>query len=207
MLEVCSIANDCKVWNTHQRIRREIALAHVEQLSSLTPPITIASSYITKTETSIAPSGALDDLDTPDELAVRSLILGIMHRTLGDFEASRKFLQDAHKRHADAETKWIGGVALFELAVLDLKETEATDRGWVSSESIDGVLDGGLEKTVNNKVSGKQWMEVLKGASEKLDKAMAISGNSVDLSSRLDTRVSMLRDEIVIKKESLGLAH
>lgn len=46
---------------------------------------------------------------------------------------------------------------------------------------------------------------MLKSASVKLDKAMACSPNSVDLSSRLDSRVSMLRDEIAAKREALGI--
>ena len=42
---------------------------------------------------------------------------------------------------------------------------------------------------------------MLKDASEKLDKAMSLSGQSIDMSSRLDMRVSMLRDELATKRE------
>ena len=38
----------------------------------------------------------------------------------------------------------------------------------------------------------------------RLDRALALAPQSVDLSSRLDTRISMLRDEIATKREMLG---
>ncbi|KIK02787.1 hypothetical protein K443DRAFT_121801 [Laccaria amethystina LaAM-08-1] len=69
------------------------------------------------------------DLDTHDELAVRSLLMGVNHRASRYFVPSRAFLEDAHARHAHVKINtWVGGVAVFELAVLDLKEVEARDR-------------------------------------------------------------------------------
>ena len=43
------------------------------------------------------------------------------------------------------------------------------------------------------------------GALEKLDRALALATQQVDLSSRLDTRIAMLKDEITLKKEMLGI--
>lgn len=120
---------------------------------------------------------------------MRSLLLGIMHRTAGEFGAAREFLVDAHARHQHLKiSTWVGGVACFELAVLDLKETEAT----VGS---DVVVDA-TQRTA--------WLNTLKVASERLDQSLALAPQSVDLSSRLDTRISMLRDEIALKREMLG---
>jgi len=48
------------------------------------------------------------------------------------------------------------------------------------------------------------WVKVLKEAGALLDAAMGLSGSEVDLSSRLESRVAMLRDEITLKREMLG---
>lgn len=84
---------------------------------------------------------------------------------------------------------------MFELAVLDLKEVEADERaGKLSSEINKGeVSPAGMRK----------WDGAIKSATAKLDKAMSISGKDVDLSSRLDSRVMMLKDEMALKREML----
>lgn len=50
------------------------------------------------------------------------------------------------------------------------------------------------------------WTRVLKGANERLDGALALATQQVDLSSRLDSRIAMLRDEILSKRDMVGLA-
>ena len=49
-----------------------------------------------------------------------------------------------------------------------------------------------------------RWNKVLKDAAALLDSAMSLSGSEVDLSSRLESRIAMLRDEIALKREMLG---
>lgn len=196
MVEYAEWANFPSVWNTHSRITREIARAHIEELSKLTPPISISSQYIPTSSSSPPTNGALADLDTPDEEAIRSLILGIAHRTLEDFTTSRAFFEDvAEKQPQIKHSIWVSGVVLFELAVLDLKEVEAEERaGKFHSETNKGEL---------SHAGAGRWEEAIQSATAKLDKAVSISGNEVDLSSRLDSRVMMLKDEITLKKEML----
>jgi len=50
------------------------------------------------------------------------------------------------------------------------------------------------------------WADALKSASAKLDIALSHATSSVDLSSRLDSRIAMLRDEIATKTDMLGVA-
>ena len=153
------------------------------------------------------------DLDTPDELALRALLLGIHHRTLKAFDVARGFLVQAHGYHSELKVStWIGGLAMFELAVLDLKEAEDRHRKRV-------MVVGGIEKedgpTVNgdrcySQLTGDEemsrvWSEVLKAARVKLDVALDLATNSVDLSSRLDSRIAILKDEISTKREILGI--
>jgi len=190
-------ANFPPVWNTHSRIPQDVARAHIEEMSKLTPPVSISSQYVPTSSLKFSPTkGTPVDLDTPDEQAIRSLILGTVHRTLQDFTTSRAFLEDTVKKHPLVKcSTWVGGVALFELAVLDLKEVEADERaGKFSSETNKGEL---------SHVGAKRWEEAIKSATEKLDRALSISGKEVDLSSRLDSRIMMLKDELVSKREML----
>ncbi|KAF5389207.1 hypothetical protein D9757_003471 [Collybiopsis confluens] len=221
-------------WNNHSRISAAQAQSHIQSWSALSPPVGIDSSYMTKSSIQPSPS-ATHDLDTPDEVALRFLLLGIMHRVLGcagyrkhptetnetpstadaaqsglnpedenvdhyianastSLRASRDLLNAAHALQPSIKmSTWIGGVALFELAVLDLKEAEVEEQK-LKSQSADALAD--LKKT---------WHSVLKSARAKLDSTMALATNSVDLSSRLDSRAAMLRDEIGTKAEILGL--
>ena len=181
------------VWNTHQRIGKDVIQQHVNELYSYSPAISIKSS--------LAPSdapAANDDLDTPDEAAIRSLILGIIHRTAEDFDASRAFLKDAISLHNAVQiSSWVAGVATFELAVLDLKQVEAK----IKSEGGDANVKGVEVITEETRVL---WLKAFRNVDEKLDEALKLSGQSVDLSSRLGMRVAMLRDEMALKKENIG---
>jgi uncharacterized small protein (DUF1192 family) len=126
------------------------------------------------------------DLDSPDELAIRALLLGINYRTQAAYETARGFLAEAQKYKVTTST-WVPGFAMFEMAVLDLKETEARTIGIVGDE----------RKTA--------WTDTLNGSSNKLDCALSLLGSSVDLSSRLESRIAMLRDEIAAKAVMEGI--
>ena len=130
----------------------------------------------------------MDDLDTPDELALRSLLMGVVHRSISHFAEARAFLLDVAKHQI--EFKWVRALALFELAVLHLKETEASDKADAEAPDTEPPSDH----------SKALWKNGLKEAGEILDRASEASVNT-DLSSRLDTRISLLRDEIMLKQK------
>ncbi|KAI0780543.1 outer membrane protein Iml2/Tetratricopeptide repeat protein 39 [Trametes elegans] len=182
------------VWNTHARITEETAIAHLKDWATrMNPPPAIETDMLKKHVPPPPRSAdeAQSKADTADELAVRSLLLGIVHRTAGDYAGARAYLGDAEARNATVKVStWVGGVAWFEHAVLDLKEMEA--------RSASGT-PGGLVADAD------EWARALKGALEKLDKALSLATQQVDLSSRLDTRIAMLKDEIALKKEMLGI--
>ncbi|KAG5650191.1 hypothetical protein H0H81_000362 [Sphagnurus paluster] len=253
------------VWNTHARIDKRLAIAHIREWSALTPvlppsaaipapdatptphsplpnlrtpravfgfshalqpmparPPSSASHHsssshhsasltprksssidslnglsITPTPAAADPNAPLD-LDTPDELAIRHLLVGICERTAGAFDAARASLKLACALQPEIRVStWVGGVAMFELAVLDLKEVAAKDEH-------DRI--GGGRGSVHGAVKRlTEWDRVTKAALKKLDAALALAGSAVDLSSRLDSRVSILRDEIATKREMLGI--
>jgi hypothetical protein len=171
---------DPSVWNNHQRIPKSVAMEHIKQWESLTPSLEGAPASEATDKTAEKP----DDLDTPDEVALRALLLGIAYRTLEDYPTSRKHLDNAHDMHARVKiSTWIGGVAAFERVVLNLHEAESQSK---AGTAVD-------------------WKKVLDDANKGLDHAISLAPSSVDLSSRLDTRIAMLRDEIATKRELVGV--
>jgi len=96
---------------------------------------------------------------------------------------------------------WIPGVAMFEMAVLELKVAEASlslSSGGDGEEKLVVLVERGAVE------DDERWEEVLNGAETKLDGAAALAGAGVSLSSRLGTRIEMLRDEIRVKRGMLG---
>jgi len=161
--------------------------------------LTLISSLIISIRLSnLEERSTLPDLDTPDELALRSLLLGINYRTAGQYDAARVFLKDACAQHPHIKTStWIGGVAMFELAVLELKMTDSKAKSIASGGSLQ-IHEAA--KMLN------EWDRALTSAEKKLDAAGALGGGgSVDLSSRLDSRIEMMRDEIKVKRHLLGI--
>ena len=262
-------------WNTHGRITRAVAEAHIIELLSLSPPVTLPTPFVSTRSpaSNVSGNGSSGDshastpvqtraaLDTPDEHALRALLLGIMHRTTGHTSEARAFLRDAHTLHAkipSSGSTWIGGVALFERAVLELSEAQRlenedveallhasksgseNEKGSVrSSSSSPSLSDGetggrrigsvygtaasggggekrnGARRTVDLRVhvgtalglgetTRARWVKVLKEAGALLDAAVGLSGSEVDLSSRLESRIAMTRDEIALKRDMLG---
>ncbi|THU91198.1 hypothetical protein K435DRAFT_674578 [Dendrothele bispora CBS 962.96] len=184
-------------WNNQSRTNLSIAESHIKEWSILSPPVQISSPLI---DPSTIPQSSQPDLDTPDELALRLLLLGIAHRTYACasssadiFEVSKAFLEAAHSYHPQIVKQgistWIGGVVLFELAVLELKQAEFNEK----------------QVQMEPDQLKKMWTEVLKKAKERLDMALELAGKEVDLSSRLDSRIAMLKDEIVTKGDSLDI--
>ncbi|KAF7292169.1 hypothetical protein MIND_01244000 [Mycena indigotica] len=188
-------------WNTHQRITDDVASAHVRELAALSPPLAmaVASPYLPSVDApheapnsvtfptpeylnhQTDPGQAAPALDTPDESALRALLVGILHRTLREYAAARTLLEVARDTPAKVST-WLPGVASFELAVLELKEADA-----------DGA-------------DTAAWARRIGAADKHLDAAQAFAGKGeIDLSSRLDSRIALLRDEIGKKRVMLGM--
>ncbi|TEB21864.1 mitochondrial outer membrane protein IML2 [Coprinellus micaceus] len=175
----------------------------VTSKSTLTPTASTSEEYLVEEEGT--------DLDNADELAVRALLLGVLHRRLDMYEEAGEFLREAVAwcEGTSARVKvntWVGGVACFERAVNVLRGVEWREK---QAQSAGGVeKEGGKDKEGKSKEGWKEeWEKAMKKAGALLDRAMALSPNSVDLSSRLDSRVSMLRDEMATKREALGVGH
>ncbi|KAI6138112.1 outer membrane protein Iml2/Tetratricopeptide repeat protein 39 [Pisolithus tinctorius] len=179
--------------NTYAHADKETALAHIAELTALTPPVDIQTEHV-GSSSSMRQPGTVLDLDTSDELAVRSLILGILHRTLGDYAGARKLLHDALKHYQDVDVNsWVGGMTHFELAVLDMKEGER--------RSV--VMGGG--NPVEGETVLEVWKRAIKSARDSLAHAQALCARETDMLLRLDTRIVMLREEINVKMRQLRM--
>ncbi|KAI6138118.1 outer membrane protein Iml2/Tetratricopeptide repeat protein 39 [Pisolithus tinctorius] len=179
------------VWNAHAHADKESALAHIEELTALTPPMDIQTEYV-RSSSSVQQPWTLPDLDTSDEFAVRSFILGILHRTLGDYAGARKLLHDALKHYQNGDVNsWVGGVTHFELAVLDMKEGEQRSAAMSEGNPVGG--EAVLEV----------WNHAIKSAKDALARARALCTRETDLSSRLGGRIMKLREEIDMKVRQL----
>ena len=62
------------------------------------------------------------------------LILGITHRSAGEYAVSRPFLNAALQNENLLEGKWLISMAYFELAVLDMVEVQALESRGESTE-------------------------------------------------------------------------
>lgn len=102
-------------------------------------------------------------------------------------------MEEAVSRKAEIiENTWVVPTAVFELATLDLREVEAELSG---KHGDDGQPHPDAKK---------QWESTINVALGRLDTVSSLVVNT-DLSSRLESRVTMLRDEIGYKKAALGL--
>ncbi|KAG8930631.1 hypothetical protein FRC02_003958 [Tulasnella sp. 418] len=188
-------------WNTHGRIPKTTAEAHIREFLALTPPVNVASPYAVELDTSLATANSsntndtlnqnpIADLDSTDELNFQHLILGITHRGVGEFAAARAFLEYATRNAKSLEGKWIIPLAYFELAVLDLHEARAHELK-VQSRGNDRPVDDELKSL---------WKKAIQSATSHVEESQANLGDT-DLSSRLDARLAMIRDEIEHKSK------
>ncbi|ORY89442.1 mitochondrial outer membrane protein IML2 [Leucosporidium creatinivorum] len=176
----------------------------IAHLSAFTPlPACLPSEATTGLATPAFTPPTVDsaalDLDTPDELAMRDILLGVLYRSLGtvvSFATAKSLLQSVVKRGRDLgaqgvkEEKWVVPFALFESAVVECKEGELAEK--------EVRLQGGAAKEVK-----KVWEARIKKAEKLLEEVFLVV--EYDLKSRLESRVIMLRDEIAAKSKKLGL--
>ncbi|KAG8988923.1 hypothetical protein FRB90_002498, partial [Tulasnella sp. 427] len=174
-------------WNTHRRIPKSIASEHVRELIKLTPYPAGCDTEQPSHWPASSLTGSRSDLDTEDELLFRNLLLGIAQRALEDFTTSKRLLLlAANAKDREITGTWMIPMAHFEVAVLAMLEVQESER----ESSSDPQL-----KT--------KWTSAINDAAKHLDEASARLGDT-DLSSRLESRIAMLRDELQLKKTTLG---
>lgn len=172
-------------WNSYGKITREAALKHMSALCKLTPAPEISTPLI-----DIKPREEedIDDLDTHDEIAVRYLLLGILHRAIGELDLSRRYLDECVSYRGKAtDDTWAPAFAAYELAVLE--------------------LNVGDQKTLSETPNAKSiWKNAIEASEKHL--ALVASGEfgpTYDLEGRQGTRCYLLKDEIQTKRTQVGI--
>ncbi|KAF8522203.1 outer membrane protein Iml2/Tetratricopeptide repeat protein 39 [Hysterangium stoloniferum] len=178
------------VWNMHHRLPLAAAEDRIREWTALSYADVVKENFPIPKSTAFNEkiTSILYDIDTPDELALRSLLLGVVHRSISHFPEARGFLLEVATYNV--EFKWMKGLALFELAVVRLQEAEAAEKAEAPA----------LLSVAPTKQSKALWQSALKDAEELLDRALEATGNA-DMSSRIESRISMLRDEISFKRK------
>ena len=96
------------------------------------------------------------------------------------------------------------GYAAYGLSVLPYALMSVTN---ILSASIVGeYMSGHVLRTLVLREAERRevWVAAMKEAEGRLEKALALATQQVDLSSRLDSRIAMLKDEIAMKREMLS---
>lgn len=168
------------MWNNHHRADKSVITEKIGYLSSLQPPPSI--------QTLSTGESSQVQLDG-EELASRSLLLGVFHGSLGAFSTARHFLEEATATHVDGPNSWVAPTAIYEQAILDLQETETQ----VSQ----------LES--NDPARRERWKTTFDRVIPRLERATALASNSTNLAARIESRVGMLKDEIASKRIALGI--
>lgn len=140
------------------------------------------------------------------------------------FEMAVLELKEAEVESGERVLDPAGWVAENALGQPDIVETAEPDTISVSSRSSEAsglglglttgvkearakrVREASVASGVTESEEGKKvWRRRIEEAGEMLDAAMGLAGSEIDLSTRLDSRIVMLRDEIRAKKEALGI--
>jgi hypothetical protein len=187
---------------------KDIAIEQIKRLTAISPLPMISSPF--PIEAVAVVDNKTADLDCPEELASRALLLGILYRTIGEYKTSRLFFEDALCKSGQLPTSWIPGTTVFELANLDLVEAETVSNTSVPSTTQEG-LSASQALGINKQASPSRpanrelWKKTLDSASGRLDQVASLAANSPAMASRIESRVSMLRDEIGYKRAELGI--
>jgi len=186
---------------------KDIAIEQIKSLTALSPPPNISGPFSIE---SAAVDNKTADLDCPEELASRALLLGILYRTIGEYKTSRLFFEDAMSKKAQLPTSWIPATTVFELANLDLMEAETVSNTGVPLTEQEGLSESqvpGINEQVSPSILANRelWKKTLDSASGRLDQVAGLAANSPAMASRIESRVSMLRDEIGYRRAELGI--
>ncbi|KAK4699099.1 hypothetical protein P7C70_g7165, partial [Phenoliferia sp. Uapishka_3] len=173
-------------WNITGRAPAHSLQSQIDRLSAFSPPPRFGPSASASTPSNSPAKSTHNDLETPDEIQTRELLLGVMYRSLKSYPISRQFLQSVidHEKIVE-EDKWIVPFAMLELATLECQEAD---------------LEAG---SVEGEGAKKVWKERGKKV-DKLLEAMFAHGE-YDLKSRLESRAGMLRDQVAERRLKLGI--
>ncbi|GAA6016734.1 hypothetical protein JCM11491_000223 [Sporobolomyces phaffii] len=201
--EVIKITNAMELglfWSTTgSRSPPEAVQQQIDHLSSFSPPPKYSPSNPTFSgppptisnvpHTTSREYNTKDDLDSLDEISIRDLLLGTLYLSLGDpqsLDIAHSYFQEvAQNSGSIVEERWTVAFSLFQRACATLKGGDLKDK----------AVKGGDRK--------KLWKPILDEADRYLDAISALP--EYDFKNRLESRLLMLKNEIVAKRKQVGL--
>ena len=132
------------------------------------------------------------DLDTADERASRSLILGVLYGTKDEFDPARKYLQNSMEGETVWIKTWISPLAAYEQAILELREAELGNMR---------AKEGEQETTQKRK---ERWRQAFLSATSYLDRCATLVAGT-PLAGRMESKVDLTKEEITQRRSMMGL--
>ncbi|GAA5959180.1 hypothetical protein JCM3765_005096 [Sporobolomyces pararoseus] len=201
--EVIKITNAMELgifWSTTGgRSPPEAVQQQIDHLSSYSPSprYTPANPSFSGTSPTVANTPSIsvrdyqteNDLDSLDEVSIRDLLLGTLYLSLGDIkslEIANSYFQEIAKNSSSiVEERWTVAFSLFQRACTTLKRGDLEDKGASRSERK------------------KIWKPILSEAEKYLDAISALP--EYDFKNRLESRLLMLKNEIISKRKQVGI--
>ncbi|KZV92878.1 hypothetical protein EXIGLDRAFT_836136 [Exidia glandulosa HHB12029] len=169
--------------NVHSHMTSEMSKALIQEWLALTPRSSIVSPVEASAEKTPLHKESANDLILPEELALRSLLLGVVHGVASYWTEARAYLEEAAQVAKEADYKWVCVVAHFELATLELRETSAR----LGAENR----------------QRQPWMDAIAKTEKRIETALSFSTNTTEMTGRMESRINMLRHEMTAKKRTL----
>ncbi|KAH8924821.1 hypothetical protein BT69DRAFT_1318643 [Atractiella rhizophila] len=160
-------------WNALSRMPEHTLRHLVATLSSFSP--SPSPGYSKKTGP--IKFQATDELDTMEEIVLRSLLLGLAYLAMGELKEASAHLEDAAARGAETDEIYAAAYANYALALCTLRSADA-----------------------NPDQSKAAWDLAFTKAETFLEEIFKRQEH-YNMKSRLESRVSMLRSEMSVKKD------
>jgi len=163
--------------NMYTKLPPELSIEHAREFLTIQPSSPVSSPL---THDPLPVDDELKRLDAISDTYLRDLFLGITHRAAGEFGTARSYFEQVAKEQtAHSFCKWLETEALVELAILEMEQVPTED-----------PFD-----------AGEEWKLACSKAEKRLDEA-----NSRHPFGVLEWRVKLLRDQIELKRHSVGVA-
>ena len=163
------------LWHSQAHAPPEALEQQIAYLRSLSPGLGDHSNH----STGQSGSEEQSDLESPDELAMRDLLVGAMLVAMHSHDEARAALTHAEQAPVRDDT-WVAPFAAFQLGIVDCRDADELASRGERAKARDKLAEAGKRVGV---VFDKQ---------DYLFK------------SRLESRVNMLRDEIATRRASLA---
>jgi len=175
-------------WNAHARAPKPALESLIARLSSFSPPPRPDTkrknkSLATSQATTDPSKSNGDDLDTLEEIVIRSLLLGTCYLALKQLKNAKHFLTEAATLAGGTEDVFVAAYARYGLALVELKTADEADPKQKRKKTL--------------------WEPALVRAQAELEEVYKLNPEHYNMRSRLESRVGIVLEEIAAKRSAL----